>query len=282
MAGGSWTDLTSAFLLSSDQPDVDGTWIHVREVIRRIDVLPEEGSSIAVAVGKENRVHLLYQDLRSDVTGQERIGMFYSFGDRLESGWSFSATSGDHASEPQLRFDGGTDRLIGAWMEGDGINRTIHSAVVDRNWSGSQEEHLAPGSESFALIERGGATLIVYDLVGSRGSVTMVGMMTNEQGEDSRALGNVVAQGRLLLTAANERDLNLIVELDGVQILPIADLGQGQIPEPETSLLDRLLAPIPGDRGTQVIVLSSVGIGFLLVLMVIVIGSRRARGPLDT
>lgn len=279
VAGGSWTDLTSAFLLTSDQPDVDGTWIHVREVIRGIDVLPEEGSSIAVAVGKENRVHLLYQDLRSDVTGQERIGMFYSFGDRLESGWSFSATSGDHASEPQLRFDGGTDRLIGAWMEGDGINRTIHSAVVDRNWSGSQEEHLAPGSESFALIERGGATLIVYDLVGSRGSVTMVGMMTNEQGEDSRALGNVVAQGRLLLTAANERDLNLIVELDGVQILPIADLGQGQIPEPETSLLDRLLAPIPGDRGTQVIVLSSVGIGFLLVFMVIVIGSRRARGP---
>ena len=155
VAGGSWTDLTSAFLLSSDQPDVDGTWIHVREVVRGIDVLPEEGSSIAVAVGKENRVHLLYQDLRSDVTGQERIGMFYSFGDRLESGWSFSATSGDHASEPQLRFDGGTDRLIGAWMEGDGINRTIHSAVVDRNWSGSQEEHLAPGSESFALIERG-------------------------------------------------------------------------------------------------------------------------------
>ena len=48
-------------------------------ILSNIDIKPSQGDSLAIAPGEEN-MHVLYQELRDDVTGIERVGLMYAHG----------------------------------------------------------------------------------------------------------------------------------------------------------------------------------------------------------
>ena len=50
-------------------------------------------ATLAVAIG-ENEIHLLYQSMRDDVTGIERVGLFYAHGTISQTPFGFQAPAG--------------------------------------------------------------------------------------------------------------------------------------------------------------------------------------------
>ena len=70
-------------------------------VLSDIDIKPQDGDPLAVAIG-EDEIHLLYQAMRDDVTGIERVGLFYAHGTISQTPFSFQAPAGDNANMPEL------------------------------------------------------------------------------------------------------------------------------------------------------------------------------------
>ena len=86
--GGSYNDITSIFVLMSDTPLIQSSWSS-SYILSNIDIKPSQGDSLAIALGEEN-MHVLYQELRDDVTGIERVGLMYAHGKEWLSSWSFN------------------------------------------------------------------------------------------------------------------------------------------------------------------------------------------------
>ena len=64
--GGSYNDITSIFVLMSDTPHIQSSW-SFSYILSNIDIKPSQGDSLAIDIGEEN-MHILYQELRDDVT----------------------------------------------------------------------------------------------------------------------------------------------------------------------------------------------------------------------
>ena len=71
--GGSWSDLTSVFSIHSSSPDSGENWTEMRVHIPNIDIHPDDGDQLATVL-LDGVLHVLYQELRDDVTGIERSG----------------------------------------------------------------------------------------------------------------------------------------------------------------------------------------------------------------
>ena len=118
LTGGSWNDITNVFMIHNDDYK-SNSWTTKMNVLSDIDIKPQDGDPLAVAIG-DDEIHLLYQAMRDDVTGLERVGLFYANGIISETPFTFQAPAGDDASMPELRVvdDDGEDTLVAAWIEG--------------------------------------------------------------------------------------------------------------------------------------------------------------------
>jgi len=100
LTGGSWNDLTNVFMIHNDDYR-SSSWTVKMNVLSDVDIKPQDGDSLAVAIG-EDEIHLLYQAMRDDVTGIERVGLFYAHGTISQTPFSFQAPAGDNAKMPEL------------------------------------------------------------------------------------------------------------------------------------------------------------------------------------
>ena len=87
LTGGSWNDLTNVFMIHNDDYR-SSSWTVKMNVLSDVDIKPQDGDPLAVAIG-EDEIHLLYQAMRDDVTGIERVGLFYAHGTISQTPFGF-------------------------------------------------------------------------------------------------------------------------------------------------------------------------------------------------
>ena len=163
VTGGSWNDMTNVFMIYNNDYR-SSSWTVKMNVLSDIDIKPQDGDPLAVAIG-ENEIHLLYQSMRDDVTGIERVGLFYAHGTISQTPFSFQAPAGDDAKMPELLVleDGKEDVLIAAWIEGSGRASEIVSVVQDSIWSVDDYTITpSPGATKVVMIEMGDGKIKVF------------------------------------------------------------------------------------------------------------------------
>ena len=139
---------------------------------------------MGVGLGDEY-LHLLYQEYRNDVSGIERVGLMYTHGPHTVPSWSFQYSVGDDASSPVLdvMVEKGEDRLVGAWIEGQGKVSNVVVSNTNAVWSGETQRSLAPGATDVALAQRDEGLYLYHDEINLNGPVYRLGMVTDENGE---------------------------------------------------------------------------------------------------
>ena len=76
-SGGTLEDVTDIFLLHAESPLSSDDWTLMPGIIHDIDADPAQRDSLSVELGEE-QAHLLYQTIRNDSTGKDRLGIWLS------------------------------------------------------------------------------------------------------------------------------------------------------------------------------------------------------------
>ena len=275
--GGSWLDVTSIFTMISERPDLSGSWNGPYIVHSDVDVLASQGDPVSVAISEE-RLHILYQTVRDDVTGVERLGLLYTHGERDQEAWNFLAAVGDDASDHRLALDD-EGRLVGVWIERQGEDAQVCTAVTDQSWSIEAAECIdAPGALSTSMIERDHGLMVMYDEVSVRGPVVRFGLLAVGDGTEAYALANILEAGRLL--GASGESVDVVVGFTSttgaLDLRILADADPKNSDGNAGSWVDDLLAPLPGDRDMQMLILGGSGMVVVVLLLAMVLTARRA------
>ena len=281
VTGGSWNDLTNVFMVHNNDYR-SSNWNVKTNVLSDIDIKPSDGDPLAVAIGEEE-IHLLYQAMRDDVTGIERVGLFYAHGRISQTPFSFQAPAGDNAKMPELIVleDDGEDVLLAAWIEGDGKSSKIVSVVQDPIWSVDDYTITSsPGATKVVMIDMGKDRIKVFhDEVGISGPVTRYGLYN--LGDDIISLSNIIGGGHVVGAGSIGQDGIVIMispsgQISGktiANINPDKDLGD------DSGFLAVILSPLPGDTQQEKMLALGVigGLLFLMFVSVIVVLRRSHR-----
>ncbi len=286
---GSWQDITSIFTLTSMNPDSPSSWSPPNVVLSDIDIRPSQGDALAISLGEEN-LHILYQEIRDDVTGLDRVGLMYTHGNPDYTAWGFQSSVGDNARMAQMVVltNGSEDVLIASWIEGRGKDAMIAHVVTDNAWSHDAERIEAPGATHIELNPTSDGVQIFYDEINGYGPVTRYGLLSDSSLGQTLALSNIITEGFLKGHAGLQSDgILLLSSASGsLKMRTLADMsGESSRVSGTSSLLDSLLAPLPGDKETKMLILgvsSTLFVVFLLIITLSVRSSRRQEELIQT
>lgn len=271
--GGSWNDLTNVFMIYNDDYK-SSSWTVKMNVLSDVDIKPQDGDPLAVAIG-EDEIHLLYQAMRDDVTGIERVGLFYAHGTISQTPFSFQAPAGDDARMPELLVleEDDEDVLVAAWIEGNGRASEIVSVVQDSVWSVDEYTITpSPGATKVVMFEMGDDRIKVFhDEVGVSGPVTRYGLFN--LGDTKISLSNIIGGGHIVGAGSIGQDAIVIMTSPSGQISgkTIANINPDKGSEGDGGFLDVLLSPLPGDtQQEKMVALGAIG-GVLFVMFVAVV-----------
>ena len=192
---GSWQDITSIFTIVSSNPDSPSSWNTPNIVLSDIDIRPSQGDQLAVGMGEEN-LHILYQEVRDDVTGIDRVGLMYTHGDPGLSSWGFQSSVGDEAQQARLVVLTKDDRdiLVSAWIEGRGKSASVAHVVTGNSWSDDAVRLNAPGVQNIELNPTSDGVQIFYDEINIYGPVTRYGLLSDAESSQVVALSNILTE----------------------------------------------------------------------------------------
>ncbi len=288
--GGSWSDLTSVFSIHSSSPDSGENWTEMRMHIPNIDIHPDDGDQLATVL-LDGVLHVLYQELRDDVTGIERSGLMYSRGELTATQWSYQSSIGDEAKSAQLGTLGSGDDAIffAAWIEGTGNDAAIAVLASEGSWSEDVERTSAPGAMKLLFSPRSDMIEVVYDEITVRGEVTRYGLLTigEVSGEEVPVigLGNIVSEKKSLIGySMNEQDgILFTVSPTGRYSMQKFLMDSPQEKGEAKSFLEQFLEPLPGSDEMKVkIFMGIVSILFIIfILVVISLRSSRKKEDVD-
>jgi len=280
--GGSWQDTTSIFVLTSDTPHIESSW-GSSKILNNIDIRPSQGDSLAIALGEEN-LHILYQEVRDDISGIDRVGLMYAHGKEWNPSWSFQYSVGDDASNAQLVVleENGRDVIIASWIEGSGSSSKIAHVVTDNSWSADEPSYVdAQGTKNIILNSDGENVRVIYDEINVYGPMTRYGIVYDSVSGKTFALSDMIAEGFALGYAGIDGDGIIVLSSSSgvLSLRSIVSLEPDESSDASKTFLDTLLEPLPGDRQTQkIILLVAVFImTALLVGLVISVRSLRKR-----
>lgn len=272
--GGSWSDLTSIFSIHSESPDAGENWSTMRTHIPVVDIYPDDGDQLSTLL-LDGTLHVLYQEIRDDVSGIERSGLMYSRGDLDESQWSYQTSIGDEAQSAQLGVlsSDGNDYFFAAWVEGTGVDANIAVLVTEGDWSESVQRTSAPGATTLLFNLRDDFIEVLYNEITVRGEVARYGILKVDGETPIIGLANIVSEKKSLLGySMNSQDgIMFTVSPTGRFSMQkfLMDSGQEK-PEPK-SFLDQFLEPLPGsDEMKARIFLGIVSVLFLIFVLVVV------------
>ena len=282
--GGTYQDLTSLFLLSTNTPSNPDSWLLTRNVLSSIDTASHLADPPAVGIGEE-KIHILYQAKRDDTTGIQRMGLFYAHGRLGESSWSFQTAVGDEASKPSLvvKRISGEDILVAAWKEGSGLDAKLAHIVNDGSWS-VDEPHKASavGMTNVMLIDLDDKVQVVHDLVDVYGDAISYGVFTSLSVGQPASLSSTLMDGSLVIGGSSHDGSQIVVvdRFGDFSLVILADTNPTLEPVEEPSFWESLLEPLPGDdemkRNIAIGIGAALVILFLAVSMVIRRADRRA------
>jgi subtilisin family serine protease len=273
LTGGSWNDVTNIFMIHNEDAKSSSGWTTKMNVLSDIDIKPQDGDALAVAIGKDS-IHFLYQAMRDDVTGIERVGLFYAQGIISQTPFDFQAPAGDDASMPELVImeHKNKDVLVAAWIEGSGRTAKIITVVQDSIWSVDEYTNTsAPGATKIVMMKISDSDVkLFHDEIGVLGPVTRYGMFST--GDSEIGLSNLIAEGHIVGAGSIGDDGIVVMSSPSGKISAkkVVYLYPKSTDEGD-SILDQILSPLPGDT-TEDKLMSLAGIGvFLFMLFGIVI-----------
>ena len=276
--GGSWSDLTSIFSIHSSTPDVGENWTSMKTHVPVIDIHPDDGDQLATVLD-EGVLHVLFQELRDDVTGVERTGLMYTRGDLDLMQWDYQASIGDEAHSAQLGILSTDDNkfLFAGWIEGSGKDTNIAVLATEGDWSEEPVITPAPGSTTLIFNQRQDVVEVVYNEITVLGEVSRYGILTTKDLSSSDVpvvgLANIVSEKKSLLGySMNDQDAILFtVSPTGRFSMQKFLMDSPQEPSEPKSLLEQLLEPLPGsDEMKMRILLGVVSVLFLLFVLVVI------------
>ena len=283
--GGSWQDITSLFVISSTSPDRGTSWSSPITVLSDLDIRPGDTQPLGVGLGDEY-LHLLYQEYRDDVSGIERVGLMYTHGPHTVPSWSFQYSVGDEASTPVLEVmvEDEEDRVIGAWIEGQGKVSNVVVSNTNSVWSGNQQRSLAPGATDVALAQRSEGLYLYHDEINLNGPVYRLGLITNADGEPINGLSNMLDQGFLFGIGVMEDDTIICSITPGgsLSLSKVASLSGSNTAVASPGLLETLLDYLPGDSREVKLRILGLGLSVLVIFLVsIAVVVRRSRNEVE-
>lgn len=271
--GGSWTDTTSIFTIQSSTPDIKENWSLPINHLVNIDIHPDEGDSLSTVL-LEGKLHVLYQELRDDISGEERVGLMYSRGDLTSNDWSYKLSVGDYASSSQLGIldVDGEDMIFAAWIEGEGRTAQIAHTATKGNWVEEIHKVEAPGSTQIEFSKQSDSIDVIYDEITVYSRTIRYGLMTDDGKNPAFALGNVIGNnGDLIGYSTNDIDGIVYTESETgrISMQKFALNVEAESAEPK-SFLEQLLEPLPGSESTKKLIffgiLGAISLLFLTVM----------------
>ena len=272
--GGSWSDTTSIFTIQSTNPDLKENWSSPVNHLVNIDIHPNEGDSLSSLL-LDGELHLLYQEMRDDVTGEERVGLMYARGELIEKDWSYQLSVGDFASSAQLGMldVDGDDMVFAAWIEGEGRSAQVVHTATKGNWVEEIHKVSAPGSTRIEFSQHSDSIDVIYDEITVYGSSIRYGLLTDDGKNPTFALGNVIANnGELIGYSTNNKDgiLFTVSVTDRISMQKFA-LNVEQEPSEPKTFFEQLIEPLPGSDSTKKLIffgiLGAISLLFLTVMV---------------
>ena len=281
---GSWQDVTSIFILSSASPDVPGAWDNPTYPITDIDIRSSSAQPLQVELGVEH-THVLYQEMRDDVTGVERPGMMYAHGNYDSPSWGYLISVGDYASHPQLEVisSDGTDVLVAAWVNSEESNKRLEYVLTDDSWSAQNNMYVdAPGMTFVELVDKGNGVQLFHDQISIVGPSVSYGVFYDLHEEVEFGASMLITEGILLGAASPNNDTALLLSsnLGSLSIKGIAEIAPPEGTE-SSSFLDVLISFLPGDDTNQLVIFSAIIGGMTLFLVAVGFALTRAKRKVE-
>ncbi|MBK70932.1 MAG: hypothetical protein CMB43_00655 [Euryarchaeota archaeon] len=280
--GGSYNDITSIFVLMSDTPLIQSSWSS-SYILSNIDIKPSQGDSLAIDIGVEN-MHILYQELRDDVTGIERVGLMYAHGKEWLPSWSFQYSVGDYASNAQLEVYQQNDRdvLAATWVEGFGGESKIAYVITDNSWSEDEPDYaIAAGVTNLVMSSYGDEISLIYDEINVYGPMTRYGVLDTESNQF--ALSNLITEGFTMgYATTKEESITLVSSSSGtLSFKTIVSLETEELITKEKTFLETLLEPLPGDETTKALIFGVSLVIVSVIFLYLVVSLRRSNREVE-
>tara|TARA_B100000959_G_scaffold287484_1_gene372734 strand:- start:14079 stop:15302 length:1224 start_codon:yes stop_codon:yes gene_type:complete len=193
-------DITNIFLLHADAPVSSSDWKIERSIISDIDVPPANSDPLAIEFGFE-QAHILYQTIRNDSTGVDRLGLWYAHGEIEQPTWSYRKAIGDEAALPQMTViveeEDEEERIVALWREGSPQDSELVAIVADstfRSVEGMETRLPARGLGKIGIVETERGVQVIYDHVGPSGPQVEYGVIDHE--ENWIGLSNRIVSGQ--------------------------------------------------------------------------------------
>ena len=179
-------DATDIFILNAESPKSSSDWGINHNVISEINVPYSTADPLAVEFGVEN-IHLMYQSIRNDTTGKNRLGLWYAHGLIDIEDWTYKKSVGDEAGLPKMvvHLEDDEERLVVLWREGDLQNSKLVAKVVDSNFRQIDDlavEIPARGMSEIDISATENLVQVFFDRVSPIGPQVEYGVINFEEG----------------------------------------------------------------------------------------------------
>ena len=271
---GSLKDDTSIFLLHSENPLSSDDWTLQSGIIRDIDADPAQRDPLSVEFGHE-QAHILYQTIRNDTTGRDRLGVWYSHGQIGQENWAYRKAVGDETSLPMLTVieDDDGDTLVSLWREGDPQDSELVVFVTDSNFGtneGMETRIPARGMAGIGVVESDRGIQVLFDRVGASGPQVEYGLIDVEEGwiglSDTLVPGQYKSMDR---SEDSGETMMVISSSNGWQIRTLID---DESSRDGGSLSDQLRSSLGLDQESFEILVIGVALAVLILGMVTLVG----------
>ena len=271
---GSLEDETNIFLIHSESPLSSDDWTLQTGIIRDVDADPAQIDSLSVEFGHE-QAHILYQTIRNDTTGKDRLGVWYSHGQIGQETWAYRKAVGDEAALPMLTVieDDDGDTLVSLWREGDPQDSELVVFVTDSNFmtNGGMETRIpARGMAGIGVVEAERGIQVLFDRVGANGPQVEYGLIDIDDGwiglSDALVRGQYKSMDR---SEDSGETMMILSSSDGWQIRTLIDDGSAK---QGGSLSDQLRSSLGLDQESFEILVIGVALAILILGMVTLVG----------
>ena len=273
-SGGSLEDETNIFLLYSETPVSSDDWQIQIEIIQDIDADPEQRCPLSIEFGHD-QAHILYQTMRNDTTGEERLGVWYSHGKLDQGNWAYRKAVGDEASLPELIVieDEEGDTLVSLWGEGDPQESELIVFITDSNFKtkeGMEARIPARGMTGIGMVETDRGVQVLFDRVGASGPQVEYGLIDVETGWVG--LSNTLIRGQYQSMDRSEElreTMMIVASSNGWEIRTLIDDSSSKR---GGDLADQLRSSLGLDQESFDILLIGVALAVLILGMVTIVG----------
>jgi len=273
-SGGSLKDETNIFLIHSEGPLSSDDWTLRTGIIKDIDADPYQIDPISVEFGHD-QAHILYQTIRNDTTGKDRLGVWYSHGMIDQETWAYRKAVGDESAIPMLTVieDDDGDTLVSLWREGDPQDSELVVFVTDSNFmtNGQMETRIpARGMAGIGVVESERGIQVLFDRVGASGPQVEYGLIDVDSGwiglSDTLVRGQYKSMDR---SEDSGETMMVVSSSDGWQIRTLIDDGSSRR---GGSLSDQLRSSLGLDQESFEILVIGVALAVLILGMVTLVG----------